>query len=105
MEQAVLHNPPTTPVELAPYPATPENRYFRNERVRPVINPDNSINNYLKTPAEMDAEFSMGTNTTKSSNWWQSNPTSQDEMRIFRTDSTDAIFVTGVPPGFMEENY
>lgn len=53
----------------------------------------------------MDAEFSMVTNSTKSSNWWQINPSSQDEMRIFSTDNTDAFFVNGVPPGFMEENY
>ena len=78
-------------------------RFEKNQANRPFVKP---INNYLKTPEEMDAEFSLEMNANKS--------ILKEHIDIFDTygriiKNTDILIYSystdDTHSGFMEENY
>ena len=63
-----------------------------------------SINNYLKTPEEIDAELCLEMNTRKAA-FAEHKDLSDSYGRIFKNRSDNAYGPDNNPSGFMEENY
>jgi len=63
-----------------------------------------SINNYLKTPEEIDAELCLEMNTRKAA-FAEHKDLSDSYGRIFKNRSDNAYGPENNPSGFMEENY
>jgi hypothetical protein len=82
-----------------------DNRLFRYERNRPEMFLEKTINHYLKTSAEMDAEFSMEMNTAKLMTWRQVDTHDTYSTIVFKDGHTNAYSPDVTPSGFMEENY
>ena len=68
---------------------------FERNRPDPVF--ENDINNYLKTPAEMDADFrlEMGEHGLMVREW----------ILLKKDGHSNAYTPDDIPSGFMEENY
>ncbi|MEP7376556.1 MAG: hypothetical protein ABI675_24375 [Chitinophagaceae bacterium] len=63
-----------------------------------------AINNYLKTPEEIDAELSSSINTRTET--FAEHPFLMDSYgKIFKNRSDNAYSPDNSPSGFMEENY
>ena len=63
-----------------------------------------SINNYLKTPEEIDAELSLEMNSRKEA-FAEHKDLLDSYGRIFKNRSDNAYGPDNNPSGFMEENY
>jgi len=83
-----------------------EKKIFGFEKSSTNLSLEQTINNYLKTPEEMDAEFSLEMNTGKLM--------IQEHTDLFDTygrlveykdDTSNTYSPDGTPSGFMEENY
>ena len=83
-----------------------EKKVFGFEKTNTNLSLEQTINNYLKTPAEMDAEFSLEMNTGKL--------VVQEHKDLFDTygrlveykdDNSKTYSPDSDPSGFMEENY
>ena len=103
MEQAVTMNL-ETPV-IHSYLTSTENKLFRYDRHRPDLSLEKTVNNYLKTPAEMDAEFSMEMNTAKLMTWRQVERYERHSSSAYDNDQNITYSPDSTPFGFMEENY
>ena len=86
-------------------PGQSENKVFGYER-KWIENPlEKTINNYLKTPAEMDAEFSMEMNTARFMTWQYADHYKDKRTTVFTDGNSNAYSPDITPLGFMEENY
>ena len=63
-----------------------------------------SVNNYLKTPEEIDAELSLEMNTRKEA-FAEHKDLLDSYGRIFKNRSDNTYSPDNNPSGFMEENY
>lgn len=86
-------------------PGIMETKVFGYERSNPEMSLEKTINNYLKTPAEMDAEFSMEMNTPKLMGWQQSETYDEYGRIFYKDENINAYSPDDTPSGFMEENY
>lgn len=75
--------------------------WFENTRTYSV----NAINNHLKTPEEMDADFFLEMNTNKL--MFREHPDFFDTYGRIVKNAIESNVCTsdGIPSGFMEENY
>jgi hypothetical protein len=85
---------------------TSEKKIFGFEKTRANLSLEQTINDYLKSPAEMDAEFSMAMNTGKL--MMQEHTDIFDtygRLVEFRDGKNNTYSSDGTHSGFMEENY
>jgi hypothetical protein len=88
------------------YLKSPENQSFRYEHHRQHISLEKTVNNYLKTSAEMDAEFSMEMNTAKLMTWKQVDTYERHHDSFYKAEQFNNTYSPdSTPLGFMEENY
>lgn len=81
-----------------------ENKTFRFERTR--TDSVKTINNYLKTPEEMDAEFCLEINTNKLMIKEYANMfDTYGRIMKNKDGNTNSYSPDDTPSGFMEENY
>ena len=83
-----------------------EKKIFGFEKTRTDLSLEQTINNYLKTPAEMDAEFSLEMNTGKL--MIREHTDSYDtygRLVEYNEGNTNTYSPDNTPSGFMEENY
>ena len=76
----------------------------QDKNTRPERRSVNSINNYLKTPEEIDAELCLEMNNRKDA-LAEHKDLIDSFGRIFKNRSDNAYSPDNNPSGFMEENY
>lgn len=69
------------------------------------ISPVKTINNYLKTPEEMDAEFCLEMNRNNKVNKEYAGIYGTYGTFVHEDGNTNTYGSDGTPSGFMEENY
>ena len=83
-----------------------EKKIFGFEKTSTNLSLEQTINNYLKTPAEMDAEFSLEMNTGKL--MVQEHTGFSDtygKLVEYKADTNNTYNPDSTPSGYMEENY
>lgn len=86
--------------------ALSEKKIFGFEKTNPDLSVEQTINNYLKTPAEMDAEFSLEMNTGKLMVQEHTDlPDTYGKLVEYKDDTSNTYDPDSTPSGFMEENY
>jgi len=83
-----------------------EKKIFEFEKKLGDLSLVKTINNYLKTPEEMDAEFCLEMNTGKL--MIQEHKDLSDtygRLVEYKDDTSNTYSPDGTPSGFMEENY
>lgn len=105
MEQTLTTRPVPAFYASNPLPGPFVSRGFEFEKKPSEISLEKTVNNYLKTPAEMDAEFVMEINTTKQVTWRQEENNYRYDMSVFNNIDSNQFYHSSAPPGFIEENY
>jgi hypothetical protein len=83
-----------------------EKKIFGFEKTSTNLSLEQTINNYLKTPAEMDAEFSLEMNTGKLMVQEHTDfPDTHGRLVEYKADTNNTYNPDNTPSGFMEENY
>lgn len=83
-----------------------EKKIFGFEKTSTNLSLEQTINNYLKTPAEMDAEFSLEMNTGKLLIQEQTDfPDTYGRLVEYKADTNNSYNPDSTPSGYMEENY
>ncbi len=91
---------PVSFVEISTFAVTtPQDKNIRLEK-----KPIDPINNYLKTPEEIEAELCLEMNNKRAA-FAKHNDLMDSYGRIFRNRSDNAYGPDNNPSGFMEENY
>lgn len=102
-----MNNTETLQVEM-PF-SIAENKPFDltdigDKNIRLEKSPVTSINNYLKSPEEIDAELCLEMNNRKTA-FAEHKDLMDSYGRIFKNRSDNAYSPDNNPSGFMEENY
>ncbi|MGZ5219290.1 MAG: hypothetical protein ACXWWD_09570 [Chitinophagaceae bacterium] len=83
-----------------------EKKVFGFEKTRANLSLEQTINDYLKSPAEMDAEFSLAMHTGKLMIREHSDIfDTYGRLVEFRDGKNNTYCSDNTPSGFMEENY
>ncbi len=94
-----------SPEALQPAPATSPNssgnKVFGYERRFA----SSGLDNHLKSPVEMDAEFLMEMSTARFMTWHYSDHYKDKSVMVYTDGSTNTYNPDLTPSGFMEENY
>ncbi len=107
LQIAIMNNTETLQVEMpfsfaAAKPFVVDTAEGKNIRLEKC--PEISINNYLKTPDEIDAELSLEMND-KTVAFAENIDLMDSYGRLFKNRSDNAYGPDNNPSGFMEENY